>query len=100
MVTAGASNIHGALVRTLDAGNYRDGDSAFMWDGKNEDGNEVPPGAYTISATVLVDGKQQAIPVQTYNRVESITVDRGSASVSLHLQNRHSVGFAEVVQYR
>lgn len=93
-------NIHGALVKTLDAGDYRDGDSNFSWDGTNEDGKPVDAGEYTISATVLVDGKQQAIPVQTFHRVESITIDRGSASVALHLQNRQSVGFSQVNQYR
>ncbi|MGV3592999.1 MAG: flagellar hook assembly protein FlgD [Gammaproteobacteria bacterium] len=93
-------NIHGALVKTIDAGDYRDGDSNFTWDGTNEDGKPVGRGEYTISATVLVDGKQQAIPVQTYNRVDSITVDRAGASVALHLQNRHSVSFSQVNQYR
>ncbi|HEY0963300.1 MAG TPA: flagellar hook capping FlgD N-terminal domain-containing protein [Pseudomonadales bacterium] len=93
-------NIHGALVKTIDAGDYRDGDSNFAWDGTTEDGKPAGTGEYTISATVLIDGKQQAIPVQTYNRVESITVDRASASVALHLQNRHSVSFSQVNQYR
>lgn len=93
-------NIHGALVKTIDAGDYRDGDSNFTWDGTNEDGEFVSPGEYTISASALIEGKQYALPVQTYNRVESITVDRASASVALHLQNRHSVSFSQVNQYR
>jgi flagellar basal-body rod modification protein FlgD len=93
-------NQHGALVKTIDAGDYRDGDSNFKWDGTNEDGKPVNPGDYTISATAVIRGKQYALPVQTYNRVESITVDRASASVALHLQNRHIVSFAQVNQYR
>lgn len=93
-------NIHGALVKTIDAGDYRDGDSNFTWDGTNEDGAPVTPGEYTITATALIKGQQYAVPVQTYNRVDSITVDRNSASVALHLQNRHVVSFSQVNQYR
>jgi len=93
-------DIYGALVKTLDASDYRDGDSTFAWDGSNEDGEPVAAGEYTITATALVDGSQQAVPIQTYNRVESITVDRASASVSLQLQNRQSVPFSQVNKYR
>src|SRR5690606_18099921 len=52
-------DIYGALVKTIDAGDYRDGDTAFAWDGTNEEGHYVEGGEYTISATALVDGKQQ-----------------------------------------
>lgn len=93
-------DIYGALVKTIEPGNYRDGDVAFNWDGSNEDGAAVGAGEYTISATALVDGAQVAVPVQTYARVESITVDRASASVALHLANRQSVSFSQVSQYR
>ncbi len=93
-------DIYGALVKTIDPGDYRDGTADFAWDGTGEDGELVQPGEYTITATALVDGTQQAVPVQTYSRVESITVDRGSSSVALHLQNRQDIKFSQVNQYR
>jgi flagellar basal-body rod modification protein FlgD len=93
-------DIYGALVKTVDHGDYSNGDLNFTWDGTSEDGSAVTPGEYTISATALIDGAQQAVPVQTYSRVESITVDRGSSSVALHLQNRQDVKFSQVNQYR
>jgi flagellar basal-body rod modification protein FlgD len=90
----------GALIKTVEAGDYKDGISDFTWDGTNEDGEAAEPGDYTISATALVDGSQMAVAVHTYSRVESITVDRGSSSVALHLNDKRSVGFAQVSQYR
>jgi flagellar basal-body rod modification protein FlgD len=93
-------DIYGALVKTIDHGDLRNGDMNFMWDGTNEDGAVVEPGEYTIAATALVDGAQQAVAVQTYSRVESITVDRGSSSVALHLQNRQNINFSQVNQYK
>jgi flagellar basal-body rod modification protein FlgD len=93
-------DIYGALVKTIDHGELRNGDMNFTWDGTNEDGDYVEPGEYTIAATALVDGTQQAVAVQTYSRVESITVDRGSSSVALHLQNRQNINFSQVNQYR
>ncbi len=93
-------DIYGALVKTIDHGDLRNGDMNFTWDGTNEDGEYVEPGEYTIAATALVEGTQQAVAVQTYSRVESITVDRGSSSVALHLQNRQNINFSQVNQYR
>ena len=93
-------DIYGALVKTIDVGDYRAGDTNFAWDGTNEDDEKVAPGEYTITAAALVDGKQQAVAVQTYARVESITVDRGSSSVALHLKNQQRIHFSQVNQYR
>jgi flagellar basal-body rod modification protein FlgD len=93
-------DIYGALVKTIDHGDYSNGDMSFAWDGTNEDGKPVAAGEYTIAATALIDGAQQGVPVQTYSRVESITVDRGSSSVALHLQNRQDINFSQVNQYR
>jgi flagellar basal-body rod modification protein FlgD len=93
-------DIYGALVKTIDSSDYRDGETAFTWDGTNEDDKLVDPGEYTITASALVDGTQVAVPVQTFSRVESITVDRGSSSVALHLQNKQRISFSQVSQYR
>lgn len=93
-------DIYGTLVKTVDPGNYSAGNTAFVWDGTDENGAVSGAGEYTISATALVNGGQLALPVQTFNKVESITVDRGSASVDLHLANRQRVSFSQVSQYR
>jgi flagellar basal-body rod modification protein FlgD len=93
-------DIYGALVKTLDPGDYRSGASNFSWDGTTEAGEVLTDGEYTVSATALVNGTQIALPVQLYNHVESITVDRGTSSVELQLDNHRRIDFSQVSQYR
>jgi flagellar basal-body rod modification protein FlgD len=90
----------GELVKTLDPGDYRSGTSVFTWDGSNEAGDVLSEGAFTIAATALVDGTQQALPVQLYHTVDSIAVKRGDNSVELRLRNDQQVPFSHISQYR
>lgn len=90
----------GRLVRTLDTQNFRDGEWPLEWDGTNDKGEVQAPGAYTVVATALQDGKQAALPVSLYNTVDSITMNRSGNNVELQLANNQRISFSEVSQYR
>jgi flagellar basal-body rod modification protein FlgD len=90
----------GRLVKTLDSTGFREGNWALNWNGANETGELQAPGEYMVLATALVDGKHQALPVQMYNTVESITLNRAGNNVELQLGNNQSINFSAVSQYR
>jgi flagellar basal-body rod modification protein FlgD len=90
----------GSLVNVVELASASAGMQKFSWDGINEDGEQAPPGNYTITAQALIDGEQQALPVFVYSTVESVSVDRSNTSISLNLANSKSVGFPEVREYR
>lgn len=90
----------GRLVRTLDTTGFREGDWALNWDGANEKGEAQVPGEYYVIASALVNGKHQALPVQLYNTVDSITLNRSGNNVQLQLANNQTVNFSAVSQYR
>lgn len=91
----------GALVKTIPSAGFEPGATyAFKWDGTNEQGEEQAPGDYIITATALVEGKQQAVKMHLYNTVESISVSADRSKVQLELANRQLIDFSEISQYR
>jgi flagellar basal-body rod modification protein FlgD len=90
----------GRLVKTVDSSGFKEGSWALNWDGTNDKGELQAPGEYVVLATALVDGKHQALSVQLYNSVESITLNRADNNVQLQLGNGASINFSAVSQYR
>jgi flagellar basal-body rod modification protein FlgD len=90
----------GVVVRTLDLGNIEPGSAKFSWDGVDSEGEQAAFGAYTLRAEGLVDDSLQALPMQIFNRVESISVDRNNSSVSLELSGNRSIGIAQVTEFK
>jgi len=84
----------------VDSSGFKEGSWALNWDGTNDKGELQAPGEYVVLATALVDGKHQALPVQLYNSVESITLNRADNNVQLQLDNGASINFSAVSQYR
>lgn len=91
---------YGRLVKTINNGDLRDNTLHFNWDGMNEQDEMQAESAYFVTATALVNGKSQALPVQVYNTVESITVNRAGNNVQLQLANSQNVNFSSISQYR
>lgn len=89
----------GALVKTLDTAGFQPGLHAISWDGRNERGELQAAADYLITATALVDGKAEAVPLQLYNTVESISLGSNDA-IELELAGRQRVKLSQVSQYR
>jgi flagellar basal-body rod modification protein FlgD len=90
----------GQLVRTLDLGNIGAGSTQFNWNGLDGEDAQAPSGPYTLRAESFVDGSLLGVPVQIFNRVQSISVDRDSSSVSLELTGNRSVGLGQVREFK
>jgi flagellar basal-body rod modification protein FlgD len=90
----------GRLVKTLDTTGFKDGDWTLGWNGVNEKGELQAPGEYFVIASALVEGKHQALPIQLYNTVDSITLNRSGNNVELQLANNQIINFSAVSQYR
>ncbi|MES2626058.1 MAG: flagellar hook assembly protein FlgD [Pseudomonadota bacterium] len=90
---------YGKLVKTLNTQDFKPGEYAFNWDGTNELDEVQEAGEYAITATALVNGKQLALPVQLYNTVESVTLERNN-QIQLELDNKTRVNLSNISQYR
>jgi flagellar basal-body rod modification protein FlgD len=90
---------YGKLVKTLNTPYFGAGQFEFSWDGTNELDEVQEPGEYSVTATALVNGKHLALPVQLYNTVESVTLERNN-QIQLDLDNKTRVNLSNISQYR
>lgn len=70
----------GKAVRTLDLGTQNSGLSQFTWDGKDDSGNTVAQGAYTLAAS------SNGSSLDTYAAGKVTAVGYGGSSVGTYLQ--------------
>jgi flagellar basal-body rod modification protein FlgD len=86
----------GAVVRTLDLGSQAAGRASFEWDGTDSAGNRLPPGQYTLSCDVSVNGATEAATVLTSAAVQSVTLD--GADILLNLAGGSQIPFSQVTE--
>ncbi len=75
----------GQLIETLNIGAKPGGEHRIDWDGKDQQGNQLPPGKYVIRASGLVNGESQSFEVSTYANVNSVLLGQGDGNVMLNL---------------
>lgn len=88
----------GTLVRTLD-GETGKGVHNVEWDGKDDFGNTVPPGEYTVAVKPKrEDGSKGIAQLYTFGAVDSVTSQGDERSLNLH--DGREVAFDSVLQVR
>tara|TARA_R110000823_G_scaffold47903_12_gene121855 strand:+ start:6362 stop:7042 length:681 start_codon:yes stop_codon:yes gene_type:complete len=89
----------GRLVHSRTLGAVEAGELKVQWDGMGDDGNPLPPGEYRVSAEAVVDGRVQAVPAYAHAQVESVSIDRANASVTLNLVGGDQVALSSVKRF-
>jgi len=79
-VTIEIKNDSGAVVRTIEVGPQGSGDLEVVWDGKDDDGDDLSSGAYTYSVTAKTSGGTN-VQVTTYTTgvIDGVTYEQGMA---------------------
>jgi flagellar basal-body rod modification protein FlgD len=88
----------GKLVRTIKVGDRKKGDYEFIWDGKDDDGNILPEGDYTIKVEAF-DSDKNIVFAETYvsGRVEGI---RYKADSVVLIINGFEFDIADVIEIK
>ena len=90
----------GQLVRTVPMGTQSSGGVSFTWDGTDDAGNYMPPGAYKVRATANIGNETVEQEVLLNAKVDSVTIGQGGQSVSLNLAGLGSIALSEVKEIR
>lgn len=90
-------NESGERVRQIDMGEQRPGLSAFSWDGKDGNGNSLPPGRYNVVAEASYPGGLEQLGTTVSANVDSVSLVQGG-KVILNLAGMGSIAMSDVQQ--
>lgn len=74
------------------------GTQLVQWDGVDMNGEQLPPGAYRISADSFYGGQTKPAAVYAHEQVVSVSIG-GTGQVTLNLANGESMGVNEVKEF-
>lgn len=95
-VTVQVRNSVGVVVKTMNLGTQEEGLQRFSWDGKDEQGNDMPAGDYTVSAVASIAGKQEAMTTNVVAPVDSVTLGRNGEGMKLNVAGIGSMTMDQV----
>jgi flagellar basal-body rod modification protein FlgD len=90
-------NQAGERIRQMDLGSQQAGVTGFDWDGKDGNGNSLPPGPYRIVAEASYPDGQQQLGTMVSANVDSVSLGQGG-SVTLNLAGMGSIALSDVKQ--
>ena len=86
------SDANGAVVRTIETVDQKTGVYTLDWDGKNDNGVALEPGAYTVSVLATdADGKKVNAEVLSYGMVKSVAYSTDGLRLDLGLEGQTSM---------
>jgi len=96
-VTVQIFNASGKVVRTLNDGARGEGDHLIKWDGRDDNGNPLPDGRYTVSVTSGGDEASQQVLTFVQGVITGVSFEGG---VPLLLMGSEKIPFASIMEVR
>ncbi|ODN42003.1 flagellar hook assembly protein FlgD [Piscirickettsia litoralis] len=88
----------GSLVKQIDVGDLADGNYSFVWDGKDESGNLMPPGRYQFAAEAQVEDQTQQLSLSVYANIDSVILGRNGEETQVSLSGIGQVKLSDIKQ--
>ena len=93
-------DIAGQTIKTINLGQQLAGPINFSWDGKDENGNFLPPGKYSFNATSTIGNSKLAQNLSISAKVDSVSVGQFGQGMKLNLAGLGAVDFNQVSEIR
>lgn len=85
-------------IRDINLGSQATGNTAFVWDGLDNNGQFANPGIYKIQAEAEIDGTNTALATNIKSQVQSVTMGSGSSGLQVNLTGLGPVKFNQIKQ--
>lgn len=86
----------GTLVARINMGAQEAGNQSFMWDGRNSDGELLPPGKYSFKAEGSFNGQTEGLYTMLPANVDSVTLSPQGGEMLLNLAGLGPVPLSQV----
>lgn len=103
LVPQSSSNVYvsvyddaGNVVSRINMGAQEAGNQSFMWDGKDSDGEQLPPGKYRFKAEGSFNGKTEGLYTMLPANVDSVTLSPQGGEMLLNLAGLGPVPLSQV----
>ena len=88
---------NGKPVRSIPYGRQAPGDFTVSWDGKNDAGQQMPSGRYSVIAAVRgYDGSNTNLPISTPSVITAVTYSAQFDDLVLEVANGATINFSQV----
>ena len=103
LVPQSSSNVYvsvyddaGNVVSRINIGAQEAGNQSFMWDGKDSEGEQLPPGKYRFKAEGSFNGKTEGLYTMLPANVDSVTLSPQGGEMLLNLAGLGPVPLSQV----
>ena len=103
LVPQSSSNVYvsvyddaGNVVSRINMGAQEAGNQSFMWDGKDSEGEQLPPGKYRFKAEGSFNGKTEGLYTMLPANVDSVTLSPQGGEMLLNLAGLGPVPLSQV----
>jgi len=84
-------NSQGEVVRSFDFSEQVSGDIGFTWDGLDQNGQAVSPGAYELTARGSIAGEESQLDTYVATSVDSVSINKNGEPIVVNVN-----GFGQV----
>lgn len=90
----------GAVVATRELGNVGDAETPFSWDGKDNEGNSLQAGLYSVAIEGNAGGNNRALETSVYSRVNSVSIVDNQGGMVLNLNGIGQIDSTKIQEVR
>ncbi len=89
-------NNAGQVVKTIAMGTKEAGFAPFVWNGLDDNGQELTPGMYKVKASSVIEGTETQLDTYVASNVDSVTINQQGRGLLLNVSGFGTVSIEDI----